>query len=317
MERGIVDLAIIGSGPAGLCAAVYGTRAGLETLVVTDGSAGGQIATTDVVDNYPGIENVGGLELGQRMWDHAEHLGARFAFDRIGAISRDDSDGGFTLSGDDGAYRARTVIYAGGATPRRAGFAGEDEYRGRGVSYCATCDGMFYRGKDVYVIGGGNTACEEALYLSKLAASVTLVVRKDHLRAMKSLRDSVADSPNIIVRYLSRILSVSGDGLLSSLELESLDDEGSPTVEHIEKEPGSFGIFVSVGQEPQTELVQEFVDLDGHGYIQTDRSMATKTPGLYCAGDVRVTPLRQVITAAADGAVAATSAARFLGVLGE
>lgn len=317
MERGIVDLAIIGSGPAGLSAAVYGTRAGLETLVVTDGSVGGQIATTDVVDNYPGIENVGGLELGQRMWDHAEHLGARFVFDRIGAISRDDFDGVFTLSGDDGAYEARTVIYAAGATPRRAGFAGEDEYRGRGVSYCATCDGMFYRGKDVYVIGGGNTACEEALYLSKLAASVTLIVRKDHLRAMKSLRDSVADSPNIIVRYLSRILSVSGDGLLSSLELESVDDEGNPTLERIEKEPGSFGIFVSVGQEPQTELVQEFVDLDDHGYIQTDCSMATRTPGLYCAGDVRVTPLRQVITAAADGAVAATSAACFLGALGE
>ena len=173
------DLLIIGGGPAGLSAAIYATRAGLDSLTIEQGAFGGQITTTDEVDNYPGIEGVNGGELGTRLQEHAEHLGAAFAYDTIEDVTRNE-DGTFTASGYDGTYTAKTLIYAAGATPRKAGFAGEDEFRGRGVSYCATCDGMFYTGKRIFVIGGGNSACEEAVFLSRFASEVTLIVRKEH-----------------------------------------------------------------------------------------------------------------------------------------
>lgn len=314
------DVVIVGSGPAGLSAAIYATRAGLKPLVVTSGSAGGQIAATDVVDNYPGIENVGGLELGQRLWDHAEHLGAEFSFEQISGITFHDDSRIFELGYDnelDASFWARSVIYAAGATPRKAGFAGEDDFRARGVSYCATCDGMFYRGKDVFVVGGGNTACEEALYLAKLASSVTLVVRKDHLRAMRNLQDAVLSSSNIKVRYLSSIARVEGDSLIERVVLSTVETDDKRVEETLTFKPGSVGVFVSVGQEPQSTLVSMLADLDERGYVKTAEDMSTRTPGLFCAGDVRVTPLRQAITAASDGAIAATGAARYLGILGE
>lgn len=305
------DLIILGGGPAGLAAAIYATRAGLDALTVEQGAFGGQITTTDEIDNYPGIEGVSGSELGTKMQEHAEHLGAKFAYDAISSVSRND-DGSFSLAGDDGTYEAKTLIYAAGATPRQAGFRGEDEFRGRGVSYCATCDGMFYTGKRVFIIGGGNSACEEAVFLSRFASEVTMVVRKDHLRALSSNQRQVEANDKITVRYLTSITSLEGEGLPTKVTFKN-NETGVESTE--EFDPGSFGVFVSVGHVPQVDLVRDFVDLADDGSIIVDEHMASKTPGLFCAGDVRHTPLRQVLTAAADGAIAATSAALHLGEL--
>lgn len=304
------DLVILGGGPAGLTASIYATRAGLDALTIEQGSFGGQIAITDEVDNYPGLESINGAELGMKLQEHAEHLGSLFAYDTIESVVR--SGDVFELSGDEGPYRSKTLIYAAGATPRQAGFEGETEFRGHGVSYCATCDGMFYAGKQVFVIGGGNSACEEAVFLSKFASSVTLVVRKDHLRAVSSVIRQVEANDKIAVRYLTSITKLEGEGLPESITFR--DNASGET--HAESfEPGSFGIFVSVGYVPQVKLVRDLVELAGDGSIVTDEDMSTKTPGLFCAGDVRRKPLRQVITAASDGAIAATSAALYLGEL--
>lgn len=311
-ETTVHDAAILGGGPAGLAAAIYATRAGLDAITIEQGSFGGQITTTDVVDNYPGIEHVSGAELGIKMQEHAEHLGASFAYDTIESCEHDEQSGLFTLKGDEGSYVAKTLIYATGATPRAAGFTGEDTFRGRGVSYCATCDGMFYTGKRVFIIGGGNSACEEAVFLSRFASEVTIVVRKDHFRAMSSNIKQVEANEKITVRYLTSIVAIEGETLPSKVTFR----DNATGEEHVEEfEPGSFGIFVSVGHVPQVDLVRTYVDLAPDGSIETDEHLATKTPGLFVAGDVRSTPLRQVLTAAADGALAATSAALYLGEL--
>lgn len=304
------DLLILGGGAAGLSASIYATRAGLDSLTIEQGAFGGQITTTDEVDNYPGIENVTGGELGMKFQEHAEHLGSQFAYDTIESVSA--TDDGFLLKGDEGSYLGKALIYAAGATPRHAGFDGEEEFRGRGVSYCATCDGMFYMGKKVFVIGGGNSACEEAVFLSRFASEVDLIVRKDHLRAVNSVVRQVEKNEKIKVRYLTSIVSLKGDGLPDTITFRS-NDKGEEYVETYE--PGTFGIFVAVGHVPQTSLVKDLVRFAVDGSIVTADDMSTATPGLFCAGDVRKTPLRQVITAAADGAVAATSAALYLGEL--
>ena len=211
------ELVVIGGGPAGLSAAIYATRAGLTPVVIESGSFGGQISTTEELDNYPGLDNVGGVELGERMRAHAERLGAEFSYDAIKSIELDAGTATFRLQGEE-SYEASAVVYAAGASPRKAGFVGENAYLGRGVSYCATCDGMFYRGKQVFVVGGGNTACEEATYLARLAEKVTLLVRKDHLRAMSSLANSVLENPKIEVRYLTSIVELRGhEGAVTSL----------------------------------------------------------------------------------------------------
>lgn len=310
------ELVVIGGGPAGLSAAIYATRAGLTPVVIESGSFGGQISTTDELDNYPGLDNVGGVELGERMRAHAERLGAEFSYDAIKSIELDAGTTTFRLQGEE-SYEASSVVYAAGASPRKAGFVGENAYLGRGVSYCATCDGMFYRGKQVFVVGGGNTACEEATYLARLAEKVTLLVRKDHLRAMSSLANSVLENPKIEVRYLTSIVELRGrEGAVTSLPdtiVLSVGEAGAtPHIEELSFAPGSFGVFVAVGREPRSELVSDLVDLDADGYVLTNDSMETRTSGLFCAGDVRTKPLRQVVTAASDGAVAAVSAATYL-----
>lgn len=310
------ELVVIGGGPAGLSAAIYATRAGFTPVVIESGSFGGQISTTDELDNYPGLDNVGGVELGERMRAHAERLGAEFSYDAIKSIEFDAGTATFRLQGEE-SYEASAVVYAAGASPRKAGFVGENAYLGRGVSYCATCDGMFYRGKQVFVVGGGNTACEEATYLARLAEKVTLLVRKDHLRAMSSLANSVVENPKIEVRYLTSIVELRGrEGAVTSLPdtiVLSVGEAGAtPHIEELSFAPGSFGVFVAVGREPRSELISDLVDLDADGYVLTNDSMETCTPGLFCAGDVRTKPLRQVVTAASDGAVAAVSAATYL-----
>ena len=204
---------------------------------------------------------------------------------------------------------AKSVIACMGATPRPAGFVGEDKYRGRGVSYCATCDGMFFRGKQVFVIGGGNSACEEALFLSDIASSVTIVLRRDQFRAPEGVVNKVLAKDNISVRYQTSIVELSGEAMPTTITFK---DNATGELYTESFEPGSFGIFVFTGTQPHTELVEHLVDLAPDGGIVTDDSMVTRTPGLFAAGDIRSKRLRQVVTAVSDGAIAATSAYAFL-----
>ena len=256
------DVAIIGGGPAGYAAAIYAARASLDVVVIEQGMPGGQIATTETIENYPGIEQISGFELGQNLQDHAASVGVECAYGVVSAIRRCE-DGSFIVEADPDSYAVRAVIVATGAKPRHIGFEGEERFAGRGVSYCATCDGMFYRGKDVFVIGGGTAACEEALYLSRIARSVTMVVRRDVFRAPKGVVDRMLAADNIEVRFETSITAVDGENAISSITFR-------------------------------------------------DKDMATRTPGIFCAGDMRSKHLRQVITAAADGAIAGMSAYRYI-----
>lgn len=302
------DVAIIGGGPAGYSAAVYAARASLATVVLEQGMPGGQIATTDVIENYPGIPSISGYDFGQKLQDHAAELGATCAYDVISHIERTDT-GTFRVVGDPDTYEVPALIVATGARPRTVGFKGEDAFTGRGVSYCATCDGMFYRGKDVFVIGGGTAACEEALYLARIARSVTMVIRRDEFRAPKGVADRLNAIENISVRFETSIVAVDGDKALSSITFKN-NRTGETWSETFDE--GTVGIFVFAGTDPVTELVQDLVDCAADGGVITDEDMATKTPGLFCAGDIRSKHLRQVITAASDGAIAGMSAYRYI-----
>lgn len=305
----LIDVAIIGGGPAGYAAAIYTARANLSTTVIEQGMSGGQIATTNEVENYPGIPLLSGVELGERFQQHAEGLGAQVEWSMVTGIDYDADASLFTVHHDTGETIARSVIACMGATPRPAGFVGEDAYRGRGVSYCATCDGMFFRGKQVFVIGGGNAACEEALFLSDIASNVTIVLRRDQFRAPDGVVQKVLAKDNISVRYQTSIVALSGEAMPTTITFK--DNATAET--HTETfEPGSFGIFVFTGTQPHTELVEHLVDLAPDGGIVTDDSMATRTPGLFAAGDIRSKRLRQVVTAVSDGAIAATRAYAFL-----
>ena len=302
------DLVIVGGGPAGLAASIYATRALVDSVTVEQGAFGGQIAITDEVDNYPGVDAINGAELGMRMQAQAERLGAEFAYDSVEAIEK--AEDGFVVRCDEATYLAKAVIMAAGASPRHAGFSGEEKFQGRGVSYCATCDGMFYMGKQVFVVGGGNTACEEALFLTKFASKVTLVVRKDHVRASAAVAEQVSKNEKIEVKYKTSIVSIDGENAIGSITLK--DNDTGKTVTNSFDE-GAVGVFVFVGQIPATDMVKGLVELSDSGSVITDENMATSTPGLFCAGDIREKPLRQVVTAVSDGAIAAQAASTYLG----
>lgn len=304
------DLIIIGAGPAGLSAAIYAQRSLLDTVVLEQGSVGGQVILTSEIDNYPGVPHADGFSLTDTMRTQAEDLGATITVDRVTNVSYDEQAKLFTVVADDDTYVSKSVILAGGATPRNAGFEGEGQFSGHGVSYCATCDGMFYRNKQVFVIGGGNSAAEEALFLTRFASKVTMVVRKDHLRAQAAVVQELESNPKISIRYLTSVVKVEGTNLLKSITFRNNATGEQDTATFDE---GSFGVFVFVGRVPATSLVQGLVQLDDNGYVVTNDRMETQTPGLFVAGDLREKPLRQIITAAADGAIAATSAASFLG----
>ncbi len=303
-DEKIYDVAIIGGGPAGASAALYAARSSMSTAIIEQGMPGGQIATTDVIDNYPGLPDVSGPELGQRMLDHAEAAGAEIVYAMVTGLERAEN-GTFVIQTDGDAIFALSVIVATGAAPRTVGFVGEDTFRGRGVSYCATCDGMFYRGKNIFVVGGGNSACEEGLYLSHIAKSVTMVVRRDEFRAPKGRVDSLLARDNVSVRYSTSIAEVSGEQLISAITFTD-NKTGCSVTETFPQ--GSVGVFVFAGTDPIVELVAPLVDRAPDGGVLTDDGMATRTPGLYCAGDMRSKRLRQVVTAVSDGAIAATSA---------
>lgn len=304
------DLVIIGGGPAGLTAAIYASRALLDAVTLEQEAFGGQVILTNEIDNYPGVPNTDGFSLSDLMKKQAEGLGAQIKMGSVKELTHDAESGLFTVSTGSETYQAKTVIYSGGAKPRRAGFDGEEQFAGHGVSYCATCDGMFYRNKHVFVIGGGNSACEEALFLTRFASKVTLIVRKDHLRAQASVARELEENEKIEVRYLTSVVAVEGNNNLTSITLRH-NDTGETYTETYDE--GSFGVFVFVGLNPQTELIKDLAELDEGRYAVADARMATKTPGLFVAGDLVAKPLRQIITAAADGAIAATSVASYLG----
>lgn len=298
------DAVVIGGGPAGSSAALYAARASLHVVVIEQGMPGGQIATSDMVDNYPGIPNVSGAELGQLMLDHAESAGAEVAYTMVLSVTKRD-EGMFSIETDSGTFESPVVIMATGAQPRMVGFDGEGTFRGRGVSYCATCDGMFYRNKKVFVVGGGNSACEEGLYLAHIASEVVMVVRRDEFRAPRGRVDKLLACENVSVKYSTSIQSVEGGRLISRITFHDNVTGGTYTEEYDE---GSIGIFVFAGNDPVVDLVAGLVDIAPDGGVVTDENMATRTPGLFCVGDMRSKTLRQVVTAAADGAIGGTAA---------
>lgn len=295
------DLIILGAGPAGLTAGIYAARGGLNAVIVESKAVGGQAALTAEIENYPGFASVSGYELVSLMQAQCEALGVSFVFDAPVALAL---EGGVKRveTAYSGTLEARAVILAMGALPRTLGIERESELMGGGVSYCATCDGAFFRGKPVAVVGGGNTAVEDALYLEKFASEVYLIHRRDALRADAILADRVKNSGVHIV-WDSVVTALEGDKKLQSVTLKNVKsgDTSSLAVN---------GLFVAVGQKPATEGLTG-VELDG-GYIVTDSEMRTSLPGVFAAGDVRKKTLRQVVTAAADGAVAAESAIKFL-----
>lgn len=307
-EQSTYDVAIIGGGPAGYTAGIYAARASLNAAVFEQGMPGGQIATSDTIDNYPAFPSISGAELGMKMQEHSEQAGAQTIYEMVNNVHIDET-GEFDVETDSATYHARSLIVATGARPRLAGFKGENDYRGRGISYCATCDGMFYRGKDLFVVGGGNSAVEEAMFLAKIAKHVTMVVRNNHFRASRGMVSRLLEHDNVSVRFNTSINEVTGGTLLNRIEFIDTTN-GESRVEELPE--GSFGIFVFTGNDPVVDLVKDYVDLGSDGGVITDDSMMTKTPGLFCVGDMRTKQLRQVITAAADGAIAGTAAYRYL-----
>ena len=301
----IYDLIIIGSGPAGLAAAVYAQRAKLDTLVVEKAMvSGGQVLTTYEVDNYPGLPGIGGYDLGIKFREHADRLGARFVEDEVLNI-QDGGKGaikGVVCQGN--TYEARSLILATGAVHRKLGVPGEEELAGAGVSYCATCDGAFFRNKVTAVIGGGDVAVEDAIFLARMCSKVYLIHRRNELRAAKSLQENLLSLDNVEVIWDTVADSINGDGMVKSLSLNNVKNGQK-------REVDVQGVFIAVGITPESRAFEGLVDMD-HGYIRAGEDTVTSAPGIFAAGDVRTKPLRQIITAAADGANAITSVERYL-----
>ena len=298
------DVVVVGGGPGGYTAALYAVRAGLSALVIEKLSAGGQMATTSWIDNYPGFdEGIDGFELGQQMQRGAERFGAQTLYAEVTQLLLNEQPKRIRTS--EGEILAGTVVIATGAAPRKIGLPEEDAFQGRGVAYCATCDGMFYRDKIVAVAGGGNSAAEDALVLSKLCKKVYLVHRRDHLRAMKSYHTMLEQAENIEFVWNQKIIGLVGEEKLRGLSLED-------TQSGQQKELSVDGLFVAIGRIPNTELVRDQLNLDEQGYILADETTRTNIPGVYAVGDVRTKPLRQVVTAVGDGAVAIKYAQEFL-----
>lgn len=297
------DVVIVGGGPAGLSAALYAGRDNASVLLIEKGFLGGQIGITDSVENYPGVLAASGSDLIDTMYQQAIKFGAEFETADVLQIENVDAEHKRVIT-DIGEFESKTVLIATGAKPRMAGFENEEMFKGRGVSYCATCDGMFYKDKEVYVVGGGLAALEEAIFLTNYVNKVNLIVRKDAFRAPTSVSDEVLKNEKIEVFYNTKIKSISGGFSIEEIVLESTNSDDMSTKKY---EPGSIGIFVFVGYEPQTELLVNYADFDEFGMVKVDNDQMTRTEGIYAAGDICTKRLRQVVTATADGAVAATA----------
>ena len=300
----IYDMIIVGGGPGGYTAALYAARAGLSVILLEKLSAGGQMALTQQIDNYPGFDaGVDGFDLAQMMQQQAERFGAETELTEVTALRLEESPR--QVETTDGIFYGRTVVIATGANPRELGLRGEQELTGRGVHYCASCDGMFYRGKTVVVVGGGNTAAADALLLSRVAKKVIIVHRRDTLRATKIYHEPLMNAPNVEFRWNSAITQLHRDGRLTGITVRDVNTgEESPI--------DCDGLFVSIGRAPATDLVKDQLELDKSGYILAGESTKTNIPGVYAVGDVRTKVLRQVVTAVGDGAVAVHYAQEYL-----
>ncbi|MGB9595783.1 MAG: thioredoxin-disulfide reductase [Candidatus Poribacteria bacterium] len=303
----MVDLAIIGGGPAGLTAGIYGARAGIKTLILEKLSPGGQVITTDIVENYPGFtEPISGIELVDKMVEQATKFGVEIQNTEVTGIELSSDQDLKIIHTTSGDISAIGVIIATGAYHKHLGVPGEDRFWGRGVSCCATCDGMFYRGKKVVVVGGGDTAIKEALFLTKFASEIIIVHRRDRLRATKVLQDrifSMADK--VKFEWKAVVKEIIGENSVNAVKLGYVDSNE-------EKIINCDGVFIFVGFTPSTDFVRGFVEVDERGYIITDENMGTSVPGVFACGDARKKLLRQIITACGEGATAAFSAEQYI-----
>lgn len=305
----VYDVAIIGAGPAGLAAGIYAARAKMKTLILEKEKAGGQIVITDEVANYPGsVENATGPSLVARMVEQADEFGAERVLDEVVELELEDKIK--VLKGRKGEYKAKSVITATGCRPRPIGCPGETEFIGKGVSYCATCDADFFEDFEVYVVGGGDSAVEEALYLSKFARKVTIIHRRDELRAAKSIQEKAFKNEKIDFMWDSVVTEIKGEGIVESMVVHNRKT-GEDTEIFADENDGTFGIFVFIGSDPITGLFEDLLDME-KGYIKTDACMKTNIPGVFAAGDCRIKPLKQVITATSDGAIAAVQAEKYI-----
>lgn len=301
----IFDLVILGSGPAGLGASIYAQRAELKTLVIEkEMVSGGQVLTTEEVDNYAGLPGIGGFELGMKFREHAEALGAVFAEDTVLCLEEDEQ-GLKTVVCENGIYQTKTIIIATGAQHRKLGVPGEEDLIGMGVSYCATCDGAFFKKKVAAVVGGGDVAIEDAIFLARICEKVYLIHRRDELRGAKSLQKKLMALDNVEILWDTVVDAINGETKVNSLSLSN-----SKTGE--KKELAADGVFVAVGISPNTEAFCGFLKADENGYIVAGEDGMTSVPGIFVAGDARTKQLRQIITAVADGANCVSSVERYL-----
>lgn len=302
----MLDVAIVGAGPAGLTAAIYTARAGLSTMVFEPLLVGGQLTSIDELENYPGFpEGVNGFDMAMRMKEQAERFGAALATEEVTGISGQPSSG-YVVETTSGRHDARTVILATGAKPRKLDVPGVLGLEGKGVSYCATCDGNLFRGQDVVVNGGGDTACADALYLANVCTTVHLVHRRDEFRAHQAYVDRIMRAENVKVHWHSVVSGVEEtDGRLSGVQVRNVITDETSTI------PAA-ALFVAIGSVPKTDWLADVVERDEAGYVQAGHDCHTSAPGIFVAGDVRTTLLRQVVTAAADGALAGEAAVAYL-----
>lgn len=306
----IYDVIILGAGPAGLAAGLYAGRARLSTLIIEKGQDGGQIAITNEIENYPGqqLEGESGPSLIARMTEQAKKFGVERVGDSIKSVQLEGPVK--KLTGVKGEYEAKAVILATGAFPRPIGCENEGKFIGKGISFCATCDAAFFEDFEVFVVGGGDAAVEEAMYLTKFARKVTVIHRRDELRAAKSIQEKAFKNPKLFFMWDTVVEKVDGDEILSTMTVKNVKT-GELTTINADEEDGMFGLFGFIGLLPNTSLFEGMLDMD-KGYIKTDDNMHTNIEGVYAAGDVRVKSLRQVVTAAADGAIAAMQVEHYI-----
>jgi thioredoxin reductase (NADPH) len=304
-EQEMYDLIIVGGGPAGLSAGIYALRATLKTVMIEKGLPGGQVALTDTVENYPGLENITGMELCQKFLNHAKSYGLEVIQQETVAVEPGIEYHSVRLSNGE-VLRSHAVVLAAGGDPRKLNIPGEDDYRGKGVSYCATCDGFFYRDQTVVVVGGGDTAAEEALYLAKIAEKVYLVHRRNELRATRILQQRVLSECKIEVLWNMVLTAIKSDARgVSGVDLKN-------TLTGEKRELSAYGVFIFVGFIPNNQLVPAGVKMNADGYVVTDEKCETNIPGIYVVGDLREKYAKQIVLAAADGCTAALAAAHFV-----
>lgn len=298
----MIDVAIIGAGTAGLTAAIYARRAGSSVTVFEGEAPGGQIINTPEIDNFPGLPGVSGYEYANKLFEQAQALGAEFVFDKV-KVAEGSREEGFRLTGEYGTVcEAKTVIIASGVKRREMGLAGEQEFTGRGISYCATCDGAFFKGKTAAVFGGGNTAVEDAIYLAGICKKVYIIHRRNQFRADQALVDELLAHDNVETKLCFTVSGIRGEDKLTGVELTNID--GS------REELTTDALFVAIGLIPENGVFKDIAELDDAGYVVAGENCETSTPGVFAAGDCRTKDVRQLVTAAADGAVAAVAASR-------